>query len=214
MELHNDYARTLGRPYRKAVLKALLILTITAGILFAFLNFHKGAWPLALAEIGMVLFSAFVLFSIRKNDQIERWALIFLVPFCCIMVYAMMLPTSSITVFAWVLIIPILAHLLLGRHQGLFLSSMFLAVTAFLYWLKHQDQPAMLEPLPIANTMLTGVCILAFSHVYEVTRERSELRLLELAQTDALTGLANRIRLKETFERERSRAKREQTPFP
>lgn len=213
MDLHDEYARTLGRPYRKAVLKAVLLLTIIAGLLFASLNINKGAWPLALAEIGMVLFAAFIFFSIRNRDQVERWALLFLVPFCSTMVFAMALPTSSITVFGWVLIIPILAHLLLGRHQGLLLSAAFMTVTAALYWFKHQHQPALLEPLPIANTMLIGVCILAFSYVYEVTRERSELRLLELAQTDALTGLSNRIRLKETFERERSRAKREQTPF-
>lgn len=213
MDSHKESARTLARPYRKAVLKALLHLTIFAGLVFASLNVQKGTWPLALAEIGMVCFAGFVLFSIRRSDRVERWALIFLVPFCLTMVFSMALPTSSTTVFAWVLIIPILAHLLLGRHQGLILSGAFMAITAVLYWYKHQDQPALLAPLPIANTMLIGVCVLAFSHVYELTRERSELRLLELAQTDVLTGLPNRIRLKETFERERRRAEREQIPF-
>jgi diguanylate cyclase (GGDEF)-like protein len=213
MDLHNESARTLGKPYRKAVLKALLILTIGAGIIFVGLNLSKGRWPLALAESGMVLFSVLVLFAIRKTDRIERWALIFLTPFCITMLFSMMLPTSSVTVFAWVLIIPILGHLLLGRHLGLLISCVFIAITAVLYWFKHQDQPAMLEALPIANSVLIAACVLAFSHVYEVTRERSELRLLELAQTDALTGLPNRIRLKETFERERRRAERENKPF-
>jgi diguanylate cyclase (GGDEF)-like protein len=88
-----------------------------------------------------------------------------------------------------------------------------MSITAVLYWFKHQGQPELLEAIPIANTALIGVSVLAFSHVYELTRERSELRLLELAQTDALTRLPNRIRLKETFERERRRSAREQTPF-
>lgn len=213
MDLQSESARTLGKPYRKAVLKALLVLTIFAGLVFASLNLAEGRWPLALAEIGMILFAVFVLFAIRNTDRIERWALLFLVPFCLTMLFSMMLPTSSITVFAWVLIIPILAHLLLGRRLGLLVSGVFMAATAVLYWLKHQGQPAILEPLPIANTVLVGVCVLAFSHVYELTRERSELGLLELAQTDALTGLPNRIRLKEVFERERRRAVREQIPF-
>ncbi len=213
MDLQRESARTLGKPYRKAVLKALLILTISAGVVFASLNLAKGRWPLAMAEIAMVLFAVFVLFAIRNTDRIERWALLFLIPFCATMLLSMALPTSSITVFGWVLIIPILSHLLLGRHQGLFISCVFMAITAVLYWVKHQGQPAILEPLPIANTVLVGVCVLAFSHVYEVTRERSELTLLNLAQTDALTGLPNRIRLKEVFERERRRAIREQIPF-
>lgn len=213
MDLQNESARTLGRPYRKAMLKALLILTIIAGLVFSGLNLEKGRLALAFAEIGMVLFATFVLYAIRKTEQVERWALVFLLPFCATMVFSMMLPTSSVTVFGWVLIIPILTHLLLGRYLGLFVSISFMLVTGVIYWLKHQNQPELLETLPIANTMLIGVCVLAFSHVYEVTRERSELRLLELAQTDALTGLPNRIRLKETFERERRRAERENTPF-
>lgn len=213
MDLQSESARSLGRPYRKAVLRALLVITIVAGLIFAGLNLVKGRWPLALAEFGMVLFSVFVLNAIQKTDQLERWALLFLLPFCATMLFSMALPTSSLTVFAWVLIIPILAHLLLGRHLGLYVSCFFMAMTAILYWFKHQGQPAILEPLPLANTVLVAVCILAFSHVYEVTRERSELRLLELAQTDALTGLPNRIRLKEVFEQERKRATRENKPF-
>lgn len=213
MDLHNDSARTLGKPYRKAVLKSLLLLTIIAGMVFSGLNIAEGRYPLALAEIGMILFAMFVFRAIRNTDRIERWALIFLIPFCTTMLFSMTLPTSSTTVFAWVLIIPILAHLLLGRHLGLLMSCAFMVTTGALYWFKHQDQPELLEALPIANTVLIGVCVLAFSHVYEVTRERSELSLLELAQTDALTGLPNRIRLKEVFERERKRATRDQTPL-
>jgi diguanylate cyclase (GGDEF)-like protein len=213
MDLQNESVRTLGRPYRKAVLKALLFLTIFAGLVFAALNLAKGRWPLALAEIVMVVFATLVLYAIRKTDQVERWALIFLLPFCGTMVFSMMLPTSSVTVFGWVLIIPILSHLLLGRHLGLFLSVSFMVLTGVLYWYKHQNQPELLGALPIANTVLIGVCVLAFSHVYELTRERSELRLLELAQTDALTGLPNRIRLKESFERECRRAERDETPL-
>ncbi|TGN39280.1 GGDEF domain-containing protein [Marinobacter confluentis] len=213
MELQKDSTRSLGRPYRKAVLKALLNLTIFAGVLFSALNLQKGRWELALAEIGMVLFAIFVMQAIRKTEHLERWAIIFLLPFCATMLFSMMLPTSSVTVFGWVLIIPILSHLLLGRHLGLILSGIFMTLTAALFLYKHQDQPEMLAALPIANTVLIGICILAFSHVYEVTRERSELRLLELAQTDALTGLPNRIRLKESFERECKRASRDRTPF-
>jgi diguanylate cyclase (GGDEF)-like protein len=213
MELQNESALTLGRPYRKAVLKALLVLTIIIGLLFSGLNLEKGRWPLALAEIGMVAFAVFVFIAIRNTDRLERWALLFLMPFFATMVFSMMLPDSSATVFAWVLIIPILAHLLLGRHLGLLISVSFMSITAVLYWFKHQGQPELLEAIPIANTALIGVSVLAFSHVYELTRERSELRLLELAQTDALTRLPNRIRLKETFERERRRSAREQTPF-
>lgn len=213
MDFQNESARTLGRPYRKAVLKALLLLTISAGMIFFALNLAQGHRPLALAEIAMVVFSVYVLHSVRHSERIERWAVIFLTPFCITMLFSMLLPTSSVTVFLWVLIIPVLAHLLLGRRTGLVVSCIFMAITAVIFWYRHQGQPEVLAASPVANTVLVALCILVFSHVYEVTRERSELRLLELAQTDALTGLPNRIRLKEVFERERKRAEREQKPF-
>lgn len=52
-----------------------------------------------------------------------------------------------------------------------------------------------------------------FSHVYEVSRERSELKLLHMANTDVLTGLNNRAMLQDVFEREEARARREATPL-
>lgn len=213
MDLQNETARTLARPYRKAVLKALLLVTVCAGVVFASLNLAQGHRHLAMAEIGMVVFSVYVLHSIRHSDRIERWAIIFLTPFCITMLFSMLLPTSSVTVFLWVLIIPVLAHLLLGRRAGLAVSCTFMAIAAVIFWYRHQGQPEILAASPVANTVLVALCILVFSHVYEVTRERSELHLLELAQTDALTGLPNRIRLKEVFERERKQAEREQKPF-
>ncbi|MDI9246304.1 GGDEF domain-containing protein [Marinobacter sp. CHS3-4] len=213
MDSRSESLRALARPYRKAVLQAVLVLTIVAGALFATLNLARDHWPLAVAEIVMVIFAGSLLFVIRTTDKIEYWAWIFLILFCVTMFFSMMLPTSTTSVFGWVLIIPILSHLLLGRHQGLLLSGIVMFLVGILYWVKHQDQPAMLEALPIANTSLIAICVLAFSHVYELTRERSELRLFELAQTDPLTGLANRARLQETFERERKRALREESPL-
>lgn len=212
MDSQSESTRALARPYRKAVLKALLFLTIGAGLIFVFLNLAAGRIPLAVAEIGMVLFAIFVLVAIHNSPNVERWALIYLVPFFLTMMFSMVSQTSNITVFAWVLLIPILSHLLLGRKFGLVISCIFFVSTAVIYVIKNQDKPELLEPLAIANVSLIAFCVLAFSHVYELTRERSELRLLQLAQTDALTGLANRIRLKETFERERNRAQRENTP--
>ena len=52
-----------------------------------------------------------------------------------------------------------------------------------------------------------------FAHIYERSRIFNEKRLTELATTDALTGLPNRVKLAEVFERERAHALRNGTPL-
>lgn len=213
MESHREARKKLARPYRKAVFRALLVLTLVSGLLFFLLNIQQGNYPLALAEIGMASYSAFLLYVIRRTQYLERWIIAYILPFCTTMMFALLSPRATATVFAWVLLIPILSHLLLGRRLGLIVSGIYLLTAAVIFFLKFRDVPAMMEVLPIANITLMSLTILAFSHIYEITREQSERRLLKMAQTDPLTGLANRARLSDVFERERKRSLRQGIPL-
>lgn len=181
MESHRESQKKLARPYRKAVFRALLVLTLISGILFALLNVQKGNYPLALAEIGMAAYSAFLLHIIRTTRHLERWIIAYIVPFCTVMMLSLWSPRSTATVFAWVLLIPILSHLLLGRRLGLLVSGVYLFAAAVIFYLKFQSSPEMMQVLPIANITLMSLTILAFSHIYEITREQSERKLLTLA---------------------------------
>lgn len=192
---------------------ALLWITISAGLLFAVLNVLYGSLLLALLELAMVAYSSFILVAIRKPIHIERWILAYLVPFFAVMMFAMTTPRSTPSVFAWVLLVPILSHLLLGRRLGFAMALFFIAVAGVIFFLKHGGDPELMQVLPIANLTIISLSILAFSHVYEVSRERSELSLLRLAQTDFLTGLANRARFKDIFDREKQRSLREKSPL-
>lgn len=60
MESYTESQKHLARPYRKAVLKTLLILTAVSGLLFFMLNMQRGNYPLAFAEIGMACYSVFI----------------------------------------------------------------------------------------------------------------------------------------------------------
>lgn len=213
MDTYRESQRQLARPYRKAVLRTLLGLTFVSGILFCFLNLQRGNHPLAFAELGMSMYSAFIFVAVRRTQHLERWVLAYLLPFFITMMYALSTPRATTTVFAWVLLIPILAHLLTGRRQGLIISATFMSIAAVIFYLKNRDNPDLMAILPIANIGIMSFCILAFSHIYEITREQSEKKLLKLAQTDPLTGLANRARLTDVFERERRRSLRQGTPL-
>jgi len=49
------------------------------------------------------------------------------------------------------------------------------------------------------NVIFSSSLMITFAHVYEKTREDNETRLLELAGTDSLTGVANRLKLYESY---------------
>lgn len=213
MESYKEPLKELARPYRKAVLKALLALTVIGGVLFAALNISNGSYILAAVEIAMGAYAIFVFRAIRHTRHLERWIIAYAIPFFTAMMFAMTTPRSTSTVHAWVLLIPIISHLLMGRRLGLAVSVFYMSIAAVIFLVRHQGQPEMMQALPITNIAIISLCILVFSHVYEVTREQSERQLLKIAQTDPLTGLANRARLSDIFERERHRAHRYNTPM-
>lgn len=209
METTEQTAVQLAQPHRKVVLTALLWVTVTTGTFFAGLNFVFGSQALAFIELLMVGYSVFLLKIIPGTRHLERWILAYTLPFFSAMMFAMSAPRTTPSVFAWVLLVPILAHLLLGRRLGLGVAIFFIATAGIIFFYKHGDNPALMQPMPIANIVIIALSILAFSHVYEISREKSELGLFLMAQTDFLTGLANRARFSDIFEREKRRASRE-----
>ncbi|ANB03007.1 hypothetical protein ECTOBSL9_2553 [Ectothiorhodospira sp. BSL-9] len=65
--------------------------------------------------------------------------------------------------------------------------------------------------IQVAVAVFAALTTLGLSHFYERNRERSERELMRLATTDPLTGLANRMRLNDVFQRERAQAQRNGT---
>jgi len=213
MNSQQELLRRVTQPHRRGVLVALLYITIVAGVGFALLNLKRGTIPLAIAEIVMVAYSVYLLLALRKGGNVDRLTLVYLIPFFTAMMIALLTPNASVTVFGWVLLIPILSHLLLGRFRGLIVSIVFMGFSTVIFWVHYHTSAELMDPRSIANVVVLSFCILACSHAYEMSRERSELQLLRAAHTDFLTGLTNRMGLSEFFDRESKRAQREATPL-
>jgi len=194
---------------RRAVLQALLLLTMAAGILFFFLNMQRGAVTLATVELVMSAASAILLWVVRRTDRLRFWTLAYLIPFLCVMMLSMATPRVTSTICVWILLIPVLTHLLLGRWLGLLLSVLFMGTGMVLYLRRVLLEQQTIEPVSLANVVICGLAILALSHVFEWSRERSETALRRLATTDALTGLSNRGEFDKRFRRHCERALRD-----
>lgn len=202
-----------SQQHRRLVLKALLWFTLVGGVLFGSINIARGLWLLAGLEAAYALLAVGLLRIVGTTPHLRAWTLVYLFPFFAIMIYAVLLPRSSFTVFAWVQTIPIICYLLLGLRGGFWMSILFisLGVAAFNY--RYMTADSWLNAMVAANVGLSSAAILVFSHIYERSRLENERRLLELASTDVLTGLANRMKLGEVFQRERSHALRDNGPL-
>lgn len=207
------YQQRLARPYRKALLNALLIITFFSGLLFAWINFGRDNFIVAVAELVMATYSITLFFIVRQTQRVEFWAMAYLFPFFSIMMVAMAAPKSTVNIFIWIFLIPIVAHLLVGRIKGLGLTLLYIGIAAAIFFHRFGDDPEMMEPVILANIGVLTLCLIAFSHVYEITREQSEQRLTRQAHSDPLTQLPNRAHLQSRFDHERLRHQRLASPM-
>ncbi len=208
-----DEGLEASQQHRRLVLKALLWMTVVSGTLFAGLNIGRELWLLAVGEVFFVLLALAVLRLVDRTRHLMWVTVAFLVPFFSLMVLAMLLPRTSFTVFAWIQTIPIICYLLLGLRGGFWMSFVFISLAVAAFGYRYQVQESLLSLMMMANVGLSSMAILLLSHIYERSRVRNEARLIELASTDNLTGLANRMKLAEVLERERSHALRDNKPL-
>jgi diguanylate cyclase (GGDEF)-like protein len=199
--------------HRRDIMKVLLGITITAACIYGFINFTRGVWVLGGLELGYAGLSFGIYRIIDTTPKVRRWILVYLIPLLGLITYALYLPTTSHTMFAWILITPIVLYLLLGSKLGMWFSIAFVTVNIVGYQLRFfTGDLASLHNAGIYNILISSFAITIFSHIYERNRENTELRLIELAGTDQLTGLPNRMKLAEDFHHVRATADRLQWP--
>lgn len=125
----------------------------------------------------------------------------FTIPIFAIVSYAIFLPAASVTMFAWVYVIPVLAYSALGEKFGFHLSMAFYLSVGVQYVLRFGNNVQYQDPAAVLNVIVCSLSIWGFVHAYEKARNLSQAKLANLAVTDPLTGLNNRLGLESIFER-------------
>lgn len=200
-----------NQQHRRMVLKALLWTTVIGGLFFSTVNVLRGIWLLAALEVVYVFFSIYMLRIVDRTPHLRAWTLAYLLPFFSIMMVSLLLPKSSFAVFAWIQTIPIICFLLLGLRLGFAIALVFVSIGLLAFNYRYMSDDYLLNVAVIANVSLASLAMILFSYIYERSRRDNEQRLLELATTDNLTGLANRMKLAEIFKRECANARRNAT---
>jgi diguanylate cyclase (GGDEF)-like protein len=191
----------LAQEHRRNLLRLLLAFTVLFGAVFIVINFIAGKYLLMSVEVAVSLFALWLLPVVKRTPHLRRWSLVYLITLYTGIMYAFAAPTTAISVFSWILVLPVLAHLLLGRMLGGICSAVYLAISAAIFLWRFGAEEILGTPGSIANVVTVTACSYLFSHVYEASRERAESQLSQMALTDSLTGLANRSQLEQSFER-------------
>ena len=176
----------------------------------------RNAQPLLGTATYLLLASAVLLLGVwhlPRTANLQVWIYAYLVTLFAFFLVIMVLPEASVSAFVWVLMMPVLAYLLLGKREGMLLSLPFMIAGGVIYFLHLGHIGSAHALIDLLNMVLCGALMLAFIHMYEVRREEAEQRLVDMAQTDALTGLANRSNFQGTLNRTIAECERSGTGF-
>jgi diguanylate cyclase (GGDEF)-like protein len=178
--------------HRRSLMRTLFLVTGTALVVFACLQFFNGYLWLAAGEIiaSLALFLGVV--RISRTAHLQLWIYGYLITGFSFALLIMLVPDASVTAFVWVLMMPVLAYLLLGKKEGFLLSAPFMVAGCVAFYFHLEFIAEARSTIDLLNMVLCAVLMLGFIHLYETRREEAEHKLFTLAQTDALTGLSNR----------------------
>ncbi|MDP9940983.1 GGDEF domain-containing protein [Ectopseudomonas alcaliphila] len=199
--------------HRRLVLKALLWITLSGGLFFSVINLLHDNWLLAGLEVGYAAVSLYLLTIVDRTHNLQLLTAVYLLPFFSIMILALAQPQTTFAVFAWIQSIPIICYMLLGLRLGMYGSLLFVGIGLFVFSRRFSSDELLQNVEIIANLGLASLAVMIFAHIYERSRILNEQRLTDQATTDSLTGLPNRLKLVEVFERERAHALRNGTPL-
>ncbi|WP_341580853.1 diguanylate cyclase [Marinobacter metalliresistant] len=217
---HPDLGATLEQSrsglrdsHRRSLMRLLFLSTGSALVVFAILQILNGHVWVGVGELVASVVLYFGVWRLRATPHLQQWIYGYLVTLFVFFLVIMLLPEASVAAFVWVLMMPVLAYLLLGKREGMILSVPFMLAGGVIYfvYLGQVGNPGAL--IDLLNMVLCGILMLAFIHLYEMRREESEQRLVDMAQTDSLTGLANRSNFQGTLNRTIAESERSGSGF-
>lgn len=220
MSNHQDLGKTLEQSrsglrdnHRRSLARLLFLVTGSVLMVFASLQLFNGyAWISAL-EVAAASLLFFGTPRLKNTPHLGKWVYGYLIALFSFFIAIMLVPDASVAAFVWVLIMPVLAYLLLGKREGLILSGPFMLLGCVVFYFYLGNIGSAASMIDLLNMVLCGCLMQVFMHKYEARREEAEQRLVEVAQTDALTGLANRANFQSTLARTIAESERSNTAF-
>ncbi|MDJ1140412.1 GGDEF domain-containing protein [Marinicella marina] len=188
---------------KQRVFQVILIFTSVSGVIFAVINQIRGLSLLAAIEFVVALISLWLLLKVIRNQNergFRRLALIYVIIFFSIMMFAFSTEGVSITIFSWALVIPLASYLLLGVKLGFIITACFYTLSTWIFFSGFSGHEVLEQKVAYANIIICALLFWGISHSYERANRNAKLKLRKLAIHDHLTGLYNRTMMYDYFD--------------
>lgn len=152
-------------------------------------------------------------FTIGRARNIRPWLIGYLVPVFGLFVFITAGPGASPTAFVWLYLLLVISYPLLGRRIGFAVALPCVIYVCADVVIRLAPLDSVGDWVNLMNPIFCGVMLLLFMHFYESMRAEDQARLAALAQTDALTGLANRNSFRTALDRAINDSERRQAQF-
>lgn len=199
--------------HRRSIMRLVFGATGLTLVIFAFLQMLNNNVALALFELVAGIIAIFGALRVENSPYLLRWIHGYLIATFSLLIFIIAMPGASESAFVWVFIMPILSYLLLGRWAGFLLAVPFMLVGGYFYYLQLGALNNAQAMIDLLNPVLCAIFMVMFMHIYETHRAEAQDKLVVMAETDALTGLANRSNFKSTLDRTINEALRSNTTF-
>jgi len=202
--------------HKKKVLNVLLIFTTISLVIFALVNYQRGKYLLVGIELvaGVISFMMwYFLKSITNIIHFQRIAFAYVVMFCGFLLFAFWQLDISITAYTFVLLMPFMAHLLLGNNVGLVITAIFICLTGVIFFQSYHTHPIFNDLTGFYNLIVVTILIWGLAYSYEQANEEAKETLIRMASRDYLTDLYNRTMLNDVFHYKLNKSVRNQQPL-
>lgn len=193
--------------HQRAVVKVLMLLAIPGGVIYALVNILREQYVMAAVELVFSLVALYFWRIASTTQHVKGVLLAFSIPMFMMISFSLLQPTASPTMFAFVFLIPVLIYPTLGSRQGVYITGIFYVVMSVQFFQRFGGEDFYQKPAALANVIVCSLAVWGIVHAYEKGRGISQAQLSNLATTDPLTGLNNRLGLEMTFDRRREKNK-------
>ncbi|USD67667.1 GGDEF domain-containing protein [Vibrio sp. SCSIO 43136] len=191
-----------SQKYRTQVLRWMSLVMLVACLAYGAINLLLlDQVLLGTSELVFAIYSAFIYNFSDKFGQRIYHPVIFVSSVNLMVLLAILSTPTSVTLFVWLFICPILVYLLLGKSLGFKVNALLVPISIIVntYAATQPDSELLLR-----SSFNVAICLLAvwaIAHVYERNRENTETMLTSLALVDPLTNIDNRLSLALSFEK-------------